>query len=251
VSGRQAPGAPPDRPGPATEPGLEADGSPLDDEAAGQAILATAIGARVRSERRRLGVTLEDAAEAARTSPAMLSRIENGKALPSLRTLTRLSRALTIPMGEFFGALEDDREATLVKAGQGIKVTDPARSHGHRYEILAPPSSRRAHVEPWLSVITDASEVFPLYQATGIGFIYMLEGRMRFRCGRQLLEVEPGDSILYDLSVPHRQEPVEAPIRFVHVSVASAAPSPRPDPSPGLFDGDPTRLGSDGNRASS
>lgn len=193
-----------------------------------QLMVAAAIGARLKEERRRLGVTLEDAAEAAGMSAAMLSRIENGKAVPSLRALTRLSRALTIPMPEFFEGLEDEGEATLVQAGQGIQVNDPERARGHRYEILAPPSPRRALVEPWLVTIPDADETFPLYEAEGTGFIYMLEGRMRFRCGRKLLDVAPGDSILYDLATPHRQEPVEAPIRFLHVSLATAGNARRP-----------------------
>jgi transcriptional regulator with XRE-family HTH domain len=188
-------------------------------------MVAAAIGARLKEERRRLGVTLEDAAEAAGLSAATLSRIENGKAVPSLRALTRLSRALTIPMPEFFEGLEDESEATLIRAGEGIKVNDPGRARGHRYEILARPSRRRALVEPWLVTIPDADETFPLYQAEGTGFLYMLEGRMRFRCGRQLFDVAPGDAILYDLATPHRQEPIQAPIRFVHVTLA-AAPEP-------------------------
>jgi hypothetical protein len=126
-------------------------------------------------------------------------------------------------MPEFFEGLEDEREASLVRAGEGIKVNDPDRARGHRYEILAPPSRRRALVEPWLVTIPDADEVFPLYQAVGTGFIYMLEGRMRFRCGRQLFDVTPGDAVLYDLATPHRQEPVEAPIRFLHVTLAAPA----------------------------
>jgi transcriptional regulator with XRE-family HTH domain len=199
------------------------DPAPAEDDAEDQPAFAAAIGARLRSERQRLGVTLEDAADAAGLSAGMLSRIENGKAVPSLRALARLSRALTIPMPEFFGGLEDEREATLVRAGQGIKVNDPRRARGHRYEILAPPSRRRALVEPWLSTIPDAGETFPFFQAEGTGFVYMLEGRMRFRCGRQLFDVTPGDAILYDLATPHRPEPVEAPIRFLHVTLATAA----------------------------
>ncbi len=85
-------------------------------------------------------------------------------------------------------------------------------------------------MEPWLVTIPDADEVFPLYQAMGTGFIYMLEGRMRFRCGRQLFDVTPGDAVLYDLATPHRQEPVEAPIRFLHVTLAAPA-KPRPSGS--------------------
>ena len=186
-----------------------------------QAAVAQAIGTRVKAERRRLAVTLEDAAEAAGLSGAMLSKIENARGVPSMRTLTRLSRALTIPMIEFFRGLEDDREATLVKAGHGIKVTDPNRTHGHQYEILAPPSPRRAEFEPWLIHIPDPDETFPFFQHEGIGFVFMLEGRMLYRCGAQGYDMEAGDTLLYDLMIPHRPEPVEAPLRFLHVSVAT------------------------------
>ena len=190
-------------------------------EHAYQQAVALSIGNRVRQERRRLGVTLDDAAEAARISSAMLSRIENAHVVPSMRTLSRLSQALTIPMSEFFHGLEDDREATHVKAGQGIRVTRRGRTHGHQYEIVALPMRRRRFIEPWMSYIPDLDEEFPFLQAEGTGFVHMLEGRMVFRCGRQAFDVEPGDSVLYDLAIPHRPEPVEVPIRFLHISLAT------------------------------
>src|SRR5262245_35594007 len=60
--------------------------------------MTQAIAARLRDERRRLGLTLHDVAGRSGLSVAMLSKIENAQTSPSLRTLARLSTALELPV---------------------------------------------------------------------------------------------------------------------------------------------------------
>ena len=75
-------------------------GSQRQDEAeARDATTAERLSRRLRLARHRRGLTLRALADAAGCSESLLSRIENGKASPSLPMLDRLSRALETGIG--------------------------------------------------------------------------------------------------------------------------------------------------------
>ena len=78
------------------------------DEDALDATTAGRLSRRLRMARHRRGLTLKVLADAAGCSESLLSKIENGKAFPSLATLDRLSRALETGIGW----LLDERGAT-------------------------------------------------------------------------------------------------------------------------------------------
>jgi transcriptional regulator with XRE-family HTH domain len=192
--------------------------------------IAQTVGARVREERLNRRLTLRDVAPSAGLSEGMLSRIENAQTFPSLRTLARLADILNVPFTSFFKGLEEEHEASFVKAGQGVRLSNPNRTTGHYYEVLAPPSLARRQVEPWLITLPDMDEVFPVFQHEGVEVIYMLEGMMIFRYGRQLYEMEPGDTLLLDDVVPHGPERlIRVPVRFLSVQLDVSGDERRPN----------------------
>jgi transcriptional regulator with XRE-family HTH domain len=71
---------------------------PLDERAASlqERDIARAIATRVRTERKRLGLTLQDVAARTGLSLGMISKIENAQTNASLRTLSQLSHALEV-----------------------------------------------------------------------------------------------------------------------------------------------------------
>src|SRR6185295_14408455 len=82
--------------------------------------LELAIGREVRDFRRKLSITVAELAGLAGMSTGMLSKIENGQTSPSLATLQELSKALQVPVTAFFRKFEEEKDATFVKAGQGL-----------------------------------------------------------------------------------------------------------------------------------
>jgi len=64
--------------------------------------LALRIGKRISQKRRKLGLTSEKLAYENGLSKGYLSEIENGKKLPSLRTLFRLATALKVDIKDLF-----------------------------------------------------------------------------------------------------------------------------------------------------
>ena len=180
--------------------------------------LEVAIGREVRAFRQQLDMTVMELAKAASLSTGMLSKIENGGISPSLGTLQALSRALHVPVTAFFRRFEEERTATFVRAGEGLKIERRGTRAGHQYELLGHSSGKRIQVEPYLITLTAESDVFPLFQHAGVEFLYMLEGEVGYRHSDKTYVLQPGDSLYFDADAPHGPEELRnLPIRFISV----------------------------------
>lgn len=182
--------------------------------------ITQAIGTRLREERHRLSLTLQDVADRSGLSLGMISKIENSQTSPSLRTLARLSQALEVPVTTFFRGLEEERDASHVRAGEGIELVRQGTRHGHRYELLAAAKGGQRRVQPFLVTLIEQRETFPLFQHLGVEFLYALEGSFVYRYGRQTYPMEPGDLLMFDGQTPHGPERLNVlPTRFLSITV--------------------------------
>ena len=180
--------------------------------------LEVAIGREVRAFRRKLDMTVAELARQASLSAGMLSKIENGMTSPSLATLQALSRALHVPVTAFFRRYEEERDATFVRAGQGLAIERRGTRAGHQYQLLGHTLRKGLSVEPYLITLTEDSDVFPIFQHAGVEFLYMLEGEVGYRHGNRTYSLTPGDSLFFDADVPHGPEELrKLPIRFISV----------------------------------
>ena len=183
--------------------------------------LEIAIGSQIRSFRKKMDLTIAELANLANLSIGMLSKIENGNASPSLSTLQSLSDALNIPVTAFFRKYEERRNASFVKSGQGLVIERRGSRAGHEYQLLGHSVGKSISVEPYLITLTVESEVFPLFQHTGMEFLYLLEGKLLYLHGDKSYMLEPGDSLFFDAETTHGpEELVELPIRFLSVIVS-------------------------------
>jgi transcriptional regulator with XRE-family HTH domain len=180
--------------------------------------LEESIGREVRRFREKLNITISELAKAAQMSAGMLSKIENGATSPSLSSLQSLSRALQVPVTSLFRSFEEVRDATFVRAGEGLKIERRGTRAGHQYQLLGHTRDGPLIVEPYLVTLTETSDVFPVFQHEGIEFLYMLEGEVGYRHGDMVYWLMPGDSLFFDADVPHGPEELRRlPIRFLSV----------------------------------
>ena len=133
--------------------------------------LEKAIGRQVRRYRKQLGLTITDLGMRTDLSAGMLSKIENGNTSPSLATLRALSTALNVPVTALFREFEEQRDATFVKAGQGLAIERRGTRAGHQYQLLGHSVHSDVSVEPYLITLESDAEVFPIFQHTGVEFI--------------------------------------------------------------------------------
>lgn len=184
--------------------------------------LEVAIGRQVHEFRQKLGMTVADLSRQAGLSAGMLSKIENGQTSPSLATLQALSGALNVPVTAFFRKFEEQRDATYVKAGEGLAIERRGTRAGHQYHLLGHSIGKSLVVEPYLVTLTETADVFPIFQHAGQEFIYIVEGVVSYRHGDKLYEMSPGDSLFFDADAPHGPEELkQLPIRLLSVIVYS------------------------------
>ncbi|MDQ0674575.1 MULTISPECIES: XRE family transcriptional regulator [Micrococcaceae] len=187
------------------------------EEVAGK--LEQVIATQLRRYRTSHGLSSAELAARTGLSKAMISKIETASTSCSLTTLQRLADGLKIPVTALFRGADTDRDATFTKNGQGSLTVRSGTQHGHEYRVLGTLKGRTDALEPTLVTLTDASDVFPLFQHPGTEFIYMLAGRMVYGHGQYEYTMEPGDSLLLDGEGPHGPlELQELPIRFLAVA---------------------------------
>ena len=176
------------------------------------------IGAQVRTLRTSLGMTLAELARSASLSPGMLSKIENGQTSPSLTTLQALAGALNIQLATFFSRYDEKRDASLVKARQGLTIERRGTKSGHIYQLLGASLRNPVRLEPFLITLTKDSDAYPIFQHGGVEFIHMLEGRVTYRHGESDYDLEPGDSLFFDAEAPHGPlEILEFPCKYLAI----------------------------------
>jgi transcriptional regulator with XRE-family HTH domain len=187
-------------------------------EADGQ--LGQVIANHVRARRLEIGLNVGQLAERTGISKGMLSKIENAQTSPSLSTLERLAAALDMPVTSLFRGLAEERDAVFVKAGSGPEIVRKGTRAGHTYELLGSLRGPYKRVEPLLVKLDDDTEVFPLFQHSGIEVLYMLSGVMEYGYGRQRYKLERGDTLQFEGDIPHGPtQLVKLPIRFLSITI--------------------------------
>jgi len=154
------------------------------------------IGARIRSERNSLGLSLEALAKKVGVSKMTLQRIETGSTSPSVIILTDISFHLKQPIETLIKegepkvvVLKKDEQNTLFDPESGIRILAPKGLISDRLTIT--------YAE------LDEGDVIDLHQNKGFEWAFLIEGKAVVRVGTKNYDVEEGDTIFYDAHFPH------------------------------------------------
>jgi len=174
------------------------------------------LGARLREERERARISQRELARRLGVSASLISQIESGQSKPSVSTLYGIVTELGVSLDDVFRVHENElTEATAVgaesqDAARG-PVVHPAERHvveldsGVIWERL---TSHQHEDVDFLHVIYDvggssaADERLMRHSGREYGFI--LSGRLGVQLGFERHELDPGDSIAFDSTTPHR-----------------------------------------------
>src|SRR5918998_1372586 len=91
-----------------------------------EAIYGERLGARVKEHRRRRGLTLEELAERAGVSRAMISKVERGEKNPTLVVAAKVAEGLGVTISELLGVKERRGGGVIPREG-GVTMRDPGR----------------------------------------------------------------------------------------------------------------------------
>ena len=180
--------------------------------------LERAIGLQIKHLRRQHDLSIADLAAQASISTGMLSKIENGQISASLASLNAIATALSVPISSLFAAFEERRDASFVKAGEGLNIERRGTKVGHVYQLLGHSLRGDIVLEPYLITLKEDAVAYTGFQHEGIELLHMISGQMVYRHGDQSYAMEPGDSLLFDSGALHGPEQVvQSPATFLSI----------------------------------
>ncbi len=164
-----------------------------------------AIADKLRTLRLRRSMGLAQLAEHTGFSAAMLSRLENGRLVPTLPTLTRIAMVFSVGLEYFFS---DPRKRHIVAVVR--------RSERKRF-----PSDPKSTPVPWHFESLDfrvnerklsgyLAHFHPLPQEKvvahyhpGVELLYLIAGKLEMTIGVETFQLSAGDSIYFDSMQKH------------------------------------------------
>lgn len=168
--------------------------------------LVNELGKRLRRQRLAAGFTLEQLAAQAGFDKGYLSRIENGKKVPPIATLSRLAGALGIEAATLLsapGIRAPWRGVSVVRHDEKRPTVLGGSAFGYDYFALSDAATSRA-LQPFLFSFPAEIDKFVFFQHDGEELLYVLTGRVEWQVGMQKYILEVGDAIHFDSRMPHR-----------------------------------------------
>ena len=162
------------------------------------------IGEKIREFRTEKNIKLFEAAAKADISKGLLSKIENGRAIPSLPVLLQILRSLEIDLTVFFKEVESESDGhtyLLIKKEDYRPVAKEDASGFHYFSVFQQSFSSVAFNVTYLELEPDAKR--ELVTTDGFEFIYLVSGTLDYILGEDRLTMEQGDSLFFNGNIPH------------------------------------------------
>lgn len=157
------------------------------------------IGEKIREKRLQVGMSLKELSEKTDLTPGFLSQIERDLSEPSITSLRKIADALDVAV--FYFLLDEAEKSPVVKKAerQQLKFRD---SHV-TYELLSPDLNRQmemfmGRLEPG-AVTCEEPLTHP-----GEEVNHVVQGKMWITIGKEEYVLDPGDTIYYYSSIPHK-----------------------------------------------
>lgn len=137
-------------------------------------------------------------------SPAMLSKLECGKAVPTLPTLLRIAMVFGVGLDFFFSSSRRPIVA-VVKKKDRIRLPSVEDNTGgtYTYESLDFKANERKLNAYLAEFHSAAPEKLKPHHHPGVEFIYVLSGTMALGVGQEEHQLKAGDAVYFDANTRH------------------------------------------------
>lgn len=175
------------------------------------------IGEKLRALRLKKKMGLVELGQHSGLSPALLSKIERGRLVPTLPTLLRIALVFSVGLEHFF---QPSTRPTLAVVRRAERKRFPEKlgqeNPGYYFESLDFPALERSMSAYYVEFEEAASQP---HDHAGAEFLYIIEGQLLITVGEEAHELAPGDSMYFDATVAHRyQRTGRTPCRAVLVT---------------------------------
>jgi XRE family transcriptional regulator, regulator of sulfur utilization len=164
-----------------------------------------AVGARVKSLREAMDLSLRDLADRSGVSAPMLSQVERGDTSPTLAVAQKIAAGLDLTLSQLL-RLDEDRHVVVVRT----RDRRTRRRRGHRIEEITPPlPGQRSDVSEHTlapGAATGAHDDPPMHEPGSRETAVVLDGSVELFIDGQRHELAEGDSVTFDADLPHHFE---------------------------------------------
>ena len=162
------------------------------------------IGKRIKKIRKEKKLIISQVADKAGVSNGLISRIENGRTIPSLPVLLNIIGALEIEVSTFFDGMQKEHSNNYIVTRHDAyaEIEKEVEAEGFVYQFIFNKSMNSMGFEAVLlevmpnskrnKVVTDAYE-----------FKYVLTGDISYIIDEEEIKLSVGDSIFFDGRIPH------------------------------------------------
>lgn len=159
------------------------------------------VGWRIRSLRRRKGLTLQELGQAVDLDRGHISRLERGEKSPSIGTLQAIAHGLGVSISTLLGENDPHEDMHIVRAAKRKRLSASAQAGAHVLEVVT--SSENGSPLDMFIVSVGATDSRTVAHHSGDEVLYVLEGKIRMRYGSRETVLAKGDSARFPGYLPH------------------------------------------------
>ena len=175
-----------------------------------EALRPYAFGEKLRALRLKKSMGLVQLGNHTGLSPAMLSKLETGKLIPTVPTLMRIAMVFNVGLEHFFADERKRHPLGVVRKKERIRLPEAPedRDVAYEFESLDFKVTERklnSYLAHFHSVPADRLRS---HSHAGVEFIYVMNGSLQLQVGTETHRLDAGDSIYFDSSVRHSYQRV-------------------------------------------
>ena len=163
------------------------------------------IGDTIRKYRKERNLKLQELAALIDMSSSMLSKIENGRMIPTIPTLFAIIHKLGISVESFFSELKEKDQFPgyiFIPQSDYVPYVKEEDVSGFDYYSILEHRMESGSFQISLLHISPASRR-PKVVTAAYEYIYLISGTVRYSLGDNVFEMQTGDSLFFDGNIPH------------------------------------------------
>lgn len=159
------------------------------------------MGQKVKQLRKLKGLSILQLSEVSGVSTGLISQIERDLVVPTVVSIWRIAKALDTNIGFFFENIEKKPNIVIKKGQHKLIITNNGNS---TYQILSPYDTN--HIIDFVKVTLKGGQTYEreelFHEGEECG--YVLKGTLTLQLNGEYYEVEEGDSVYFESTIPHK-----------------------------------------------
>jgi transcriptional regulator with XRE-family HTH domain len=162
------------------------------------------ISNRIKERRREKNITVQELANLANVSKGLISQIENSRTIPSLIVLIDIIKSLEIDLNDFFKDIRTKSKLSpiLIKRRDEYEYFEKEHTTGFHYKRILSRFIDHSTIDIVILEL-EPNATRPLVETDAFEYKYILSGKIEYQFNEEKIQLDQGDSMLFDGRIPH------------------------------------------------